>query len=245
MQFLLSYLFIAPAVIGCTIAMGLFSLAASLLGADENKLHNIAQTWSRILLKLSFIRTEVVGLEKLDTSRNYVLVANHASYMDTPVVVGNIPLQFRFFAKLGLFSIPLIGTHLGRSGHFPVDRGNPRASLKSMSDGAKAIAERNVSVLVFPEGGRSLDHLKEFKEGAAYIAIKAGVPAVPVALIGTREILRMHTSQVHPGLARIIIGDPIDTSQMTIKDRDQLTAALHAKIAEALGEQIVTKQAAC
>jgi 1-acyl-sn-glycerol-3-phosphate acyltransferase len=245
MQFLLSYLFIAPAVIGCTIAMGLFSLAASLLGADENKLHNIAQTWSRILLKLSFIRTEVVGLEKLDTSRNYVLVANHASYMDTPVVVGNIPLQFRFFAKLGLFSIPLLGTHLGRSGHFPVDRGNPRASLKSMSDGAKAIAERNVSVLVFPEGGRSLDHLKEFKEGAAYIAIKAGVPAVPVALIGTREILRMHTSQVHPGLARIIIGDPIDTSQMTIKDRDQLTARLHAKIAEALGEQIVTKQAAC
>jgi 1-acyl-sn-glycerol-3-phosphate acyltransferase len=245
MEFLLSYLFIAPAVIGCTIAMGIFSLAASLLGASENRLHNIAQSWSRILLKLSFIRSEVVGLEKLDIHRNYVLVANHASYMDTPVVVANIPLQFRFFAKLGLFSIPLLGTHLGRSGHFPVDRGNPRASLKSMSDGAKAIAERNVSVLVFPEGGRSLDRLQEFKEGAAYIAIKAGVPAVPVALIGTREILRMHTTRVHPGLARIVIGDPIDTSHMTIKDRDQLTATLHAKIAEALGEQTMTTQTTC
>jgi 1-acyl-sn-glycerol-3-phosphate acyltransferase len=242
MQFLLSYLFIAPAVIGCTITMGIFSLAASLFGAHENALHKIARTWSRILLKLSFIQTEVVGLEKLDTKRNYVLVANHASYMDTPVVVANIPLQFRFFAKLSLFSIPLLGTHLGRSGHFPVDRGNPRASLKSMSDGAKAIAERNVSVLVFPEGGRSLDHLQEFKEGAAYIAIKAGVPAVPVAIIGTREILRMHTSRVRPGSALIIIGDPIDTSHMTIKDRDQLTATLHTKIAEALGEQRVTAQ---
>jgi 1-acyl-sn-glycerol-3-phosphate acyltransferase len=244
MEFLLSYFFIATAVVGCTIAMGIFSLAESLLGADENKLHNIAQTWSRILLKLSFIHTEVVGLEKLDINRNYVLVANHASYMDTPVVVANIPLQFRFFAKLGLFSIPLLGTHLGRSGHFPVDRGNPRASLKSMSDGAKAIADRHVSVLVFPEGGRSIEHLQEFKEGAAYIAIKAGVPAVPVAIIGTREILRMHTTRVRPGLARIIIGDPIDTSHMTIKDRDQLTATLHDRIAEALNEQPVTPNVA-
>jgi 1-acyl-sn-glycerol-3-phosphate acyltransferase len=239
MGFLLAYLFIAPAVIGCTIAMGIFSLIASLCGAHENTLHNIAQTWSRILLKLSFIRTEVTGLEKLDPNRAYVLVANHQSYMDTPVIVANIPLQFRFFAKLGLFSIPLLGTHLGRAGHFPVDRGNPRASLKSMSDGAKAVAERNVSVLVFPEGGRSLDHLQEFREGAAYIAIKSGVPVVPVALIGTREILRMHTSRVRPGLARLVICDPIETSHMTIKDRDQLTATLHSKIAEVLGEQPV------
>jgi 1-acyl-sn-glycerol-3-phosphate acyltransferase len=239
MQFLLSYLFIAPAVIGCTIAMGIFSLLASLLGAHENTLHHIAQAWSRILLKLSFIHTEVTGLEKLDPHRAYVLVANHQSYMDTPVVSANIPIQFRFFAKRGLFSIPLLGTHLGRAGHFPVDRGNPRASLKSMSDGAKAVAGRNVSVLVFPEGGRSLDHLQDFKEGAAYIAIKAGVPAVPIAIIGTREILRMHTTRVRPGLARLVIGDPIDTSHMTIKDRDQLTALLHDKIAEALNEQPV------
>ena len=244
MGFLLSYFFIAPAVVGCTIAMGIFSLTASLLGAHEDTLHHIAQAWSRVLLKLSFIRTEVTGLEKLDPSRNYVLVANHQSYMDTPVVSANIPIQFRFFAKRGLFSIPLLGTHLGRAGHFPVDRGNPRASLKSMSDGAKAIAERKVSVLVFPEGGRSLDHLKDFKEGAAYIAIKAGVPAVPVAIIGTREILRMHTSRVHPGVAKLIIGDPIDTSHMTIKDRDQLTAALHSKIAEALNQNTATEQPA-
>jgi 1-acyl-sn-glycerol-3-phosphate acyltransferase len=236
MGFLFAYLFIAPAVIGCTVAMGIFSLAASLLGAHENTLHHIAQIWSKILLKLSFIRTEVIGIEKLDPKRAYVLVANHQSYMDTPVIAANLPIQFRFFAKLGLFSIPLLGTHLGRAGHFPVDRGNPRASLKSMSDGAKAVAERNVSVLVFPEGGRSLDRLQEFKEGAAYIAIKAGVPAVPVALLGTREILRMHTRRVRPGLAKLIICDPIETSGMTIKDRDRLTALLHEKIAEALNE---------
>jgi 1-acyl-sn-glycerol-3-phosphate acyltransferase len=245
MQFLLAYFFIAPAVIVCTVAMGILSLAASLLGAHENTLHHFAQVWSRILLRVSFIRTEVTGAEKLDPHRAYVLVANHQSYMDTPVISANIPIQFRFFAKRGLFSIPLLGTHLGRAGHFPVDRGNPRASLKSMSDGAKAVAERNISVLVFPEGGRSPDHLQEFKEGAAYIAIKAGVPAVPIAILGTREILRMHTTRVRPGLAKVVIGDPIDTSQMTIKDRDQLTATLHSKIAEALGESPVSAPSAC
>jgi 1-acyl-sn-glycerol-3-phosphate acyltransferase len=244
MQFLLAYLFIAPAVIGCTVAMGIFSLAASICGAHENTLHRIARAWSKILLNLSFIRSEVSGLEKLDLSRNYVFVSNHASYMDTPVLMANLPLQFRFLAKLDLFSIPLLGTHLGRAGHFPVDRGNPRASLKTMTDAAKSIAERNVSVLIFPEGGRSLDHLREFQEGAAYIAIKAGVPVVPVALEGTRQILRMHTTRVRPGLARLLIGDPIDTSHMTIKDRDRLTATLHARIAEALNEQPVAAHSA-
>jgi 1-acyl-sn-glycerol-3-phosphate acyltransferase len=114
-----------------------------------------------------------------------------------------------------------------------------------MAEGAKAIAARNVSVLLFPEGGRSPDHLREFKEGAAYIAIKAGVPAVPLAILGTREILRMHSTRVRPGLAKLIVGDPIDTSNMTIRDRDRLTAALHDQIAEMLGEPAVAGRAAC
>ncbi len=238
MQFLLAYLIIAPVVIFSTIAMGILSLSSSLLRSPENRLHEIARTWSRILLKGSFIQTKTIGLEKLDPHRNYVLVANHSSYMDTPVIVASIPLQFRFFAKRELFSIPLLGTHLGRSGHFPVDRDNVRASLKSMSEGAKAIASKNVSVLLFPEGGRSLDHLQEFKEGAAYIAIKAGVPIVPIAIVGTRQILRMHTSQVRPGLAKIVIGDPIETAAMTIQDRERLTVELHTRIAEMLGESV-------
>ena len=236
MQFLLAYLIIAPVVIFSTVAMGILSLSSSLLGSHENRLHEIARTWSRILLRCSLIRTENIGLEKLNPQRNYVMVANHSSYMDTPVIVAAIPLQFRFLAKRELFSIPLLGTHLGRSGHFPVERDNVRASLKSMSEAAKAIVLRNVSVLVFPEGGRSLEHLQDFKEGAAYIAIKAGVPIVPIAIIGTRNILRMHTSQVRPGLAKVVVGDPIETTHLTIQDRQRLTTELHDRIAEMLGE---------
>ena len=103
----------------------------------------------------------------------------------------SLPQQFRFFAKKGLFSIPFLGTHLRRAGHMPVDRSNARASLKSMMEAARIISDRGVSVLNFPEGGRSAEGLREFKEGPAYIAIKAGVPVVPVAIVGMRELLPM------------------------------------------------------
>lgn len=240
MQFLLAYLFIAPTVIGCTLALTVCSLAASTFGADENTIHKIARFWSRMLLRLSMVRTEVIGLEKLDPHRSYILVANHQSYIDTPLVVAHLPLQFRFLAKLSLFSLPLFGAHLVRAGQFPVDRGNPRASLKTMSDAAKAISQRGVSLLIFPEGTRSPDSLQAFKDGAAYLAIKSGVPAVPVAIVGTRQILSMNSSRFRPGPTRLIVGDPIETAHMTIKDRDQLTAALHDAIAAVLGEPAST-----
>ena len=106
---------------------------------------------------------------------------------------GRASVNFRFMAKKGLFKIPFLGTHLQRAGHIPVPREDPRASIRALSQAAKIINERHISVLIFPEGGRSENgELQEFKEGAAYIAIKAGIPVVPVALCGTRAILPMH-----------------------------------------------------
>jgi 1-acyl-sn-glycerol-3-phosphate acyltransferase len=233
---LLSYLFIAPAIVASTIAFGLVSLVLSLCGARENRLHEIARMWARWLLRLSFVQVEIDGLEKLDPARNYVLVSNHASYMDTPVVIASLPLQFRFFAKLGLFQIPLLGTHLGRAGHFPVDRGNARASLKSMSSAAGAIALRSVSVLLFPEGGRSETGLREFKEGAAYIAIKSGVPILPIGIVGTRQVLPMHSLGVRPGLVRLRIGDVIETKDLTLAARHELSERARREVGALIGE---------
>jgi 1-acyl-sn-glycerol-3-phosphate acyltransferase len=241
MQVLVSYLYIAPVIFAWTAIMGVISLMYSLLGASEDRLHRFAQFWSHMMLRFVFIRTEVSGLENLDPNQNYVFVANHASYFDTPVLIAGVPFQIRFFAKLGLFSIPLLGTHLGRAGHFPVDFDSVRASLKSMSQGARAIADKHVSVVIFPEGGRSLEHLEDFKEGAAYIAIKSAVPVVPVAIIGTREILKMHTTVARPGKVKLIIGRPIETSHLKIQDRDHLTATLRAQIAEMLGEPVTQR----
>src|SRR5450759_557542 len=126
------------------------------------------------------MQVEVEGLEKIVPCRGYVIASNHLSLMDTPLVLAHIPLQFRFLAKKGLFRIPFIGGHLRRAGHVAIPREDPRGSLKAMSEAARIIKERGVSVLVFPEGGRSVGPMREFREGAAYIAIKAGVPVIPV-----------------------------------------------------------------
>ncbi|HUP04626.1 MAG TPA: lysophospholipid acyltransferase family protein [Bryobacteraceae bacterium] len=231
MSFLRSLLFSTPLIALSTIFMGALSLGASFVDGSGRLQHSIARVWARMLLAVSFIRVSVEGLEKLDSNGRYVFVGNHASYMDIPAILANLPFQFRFFAKKGLFGIPFLGTHLRRAGHFEVDRSSAKASLKSMSAGARLISERGVSVLLFPEGGRSPDGLREFKEGAAYIAIKAGVPAVPVVLVGMRELLPMGSIHLRSGNVKLLIGDPIPVDGLSVADRGDLTQRLYQVIA--------------
>jgi len=239
-----SLLITDPIIILATIVMGSLSLFASLFDSAGRLQHQISRVWSRMLLKVSGVKMRIQGLEKIDPKMAYVFVANHRSLMDTPVVLAHIPVQFRFLAKKGLFLIPILGTHLRRAGHLPVVKDDPRASLKSMSDAAKIVRERRVSVLLFPEGGRSLDGLRDFKEGAAYIAIKAGVPAVPIAMTGTREVLPMGSMQIMSGIVELRIGDPISTTNLTLKDRTALTQVLHDRVADLLGVSTTEPQKA-
>ena len=230
-----AYLLIDPLIVVTTLAFGVASMLASTFDKRGRTQHAIARLWARILLAVSGARIRVEGLEKLEKDAAYVLVANHSSYMDTPVVL-QIPLQIRFFAKRGLFRIPLLGGHLRRAGHLPVVRENPRASLKSLTEGARLVRERGVSVVLFPEGGRSPDGLREFKEGAAYLAIKAGVPAVPIGIIGTRQVLPMGSFHVRPHAVTVRIGDPISTEGMKLDARGALSQTLRRKVAELIRE---------
>jgi 1-acyl-sn-glycerol-3-phosphate acyltransferase len=229
-------LFSIPAIAIATIVMAMISITCSLWDKVGYAQHGVARIWSRLLMAMGFVRCRAFGTEKLDPARSYVLVSNHASYMDTPAIVSSLPLQFRFFAKKGLFSIPFLGWHLARAGHIPVIRGDARASLKNMSEGAKLMRERNISLLLFPEGGRTPVGMRPFKEGAAYIAIKAGVPVVPIGLVHTREVLPMHTLVIRPGTVEVHVGDPIPTSGMTLRDRGRLNELLQERVAELAGE---------
>lgn len=220
----------APLIVLATAVMGTLSWLASLADASGNLAHRIARLWSRILIRVSGLRVTVEGLEKIDSNRNYVIASNHLSLMDTPLVLAYLPLQFRFLAKRSLFRVPFIGGHLKRAGHVAIPREDARGSLKAMAEAARMIREKGVSALVFPEGGRSMGQLQEFKEGAAYIAIKAGVPLVPVAIQGTLEVLPMGSVTVRPGRVRMQIGDPIPTIGMGLQDRAVLTTELRAQI---------------
>jgi 1-acyl-sn-glycerol-3-phosphate acyltransferase len=231
MAFVWSLLFVDPLIVLSTILCGSVSIVVSFFDKTGRTGIAIARVWGRSLLKITGVRVTAEGLDKIDPNGAYVFASNHLSYMDTPVVLSTIPAQFRFMAKQGLFQIPFLGTHLTQAGHIPVPREDPRAAVKSLTRAAEAIRERGVSVLIFPEGGRSMDgELQPFKEGAAYIAIKAGVPVVPVTLIGTREILAMGSATFRRGPVTLRIGDPIPTHGLTMRDREELTECVRKRI---------------
>jgi 1-acyl-sn-glycerol-3-phosphate acyltransferase len=232
MSFLRSLLISTPLIALSTIVLGTLSVLASLFDGTGDTQHHLARLWGKSLLAFGFVRVRTEGIEKLAPAATYVFVSNHSSYMDIPVILSELPFQFRFFAKKGLFKIPFLGTHLKRAGHLPVDRSNPRSSLKSMTEGARIIAQRRTSVLLFPEGGRNPKGLREFKEGAAYIAIKAGVPVVPMALVGMREVLPMGSVHIRSRRVELRIGDPIPTDGMKPADREDLNRRLYQEVSD-------------
>lgn len=224
-----------PAIILATIFFGSISLAVSFFDATGRVQIRVARAWARTLLRVSGVRVRVEGLEHIDPNGSYVFVSNHLSYMDTPVALANIPVQFRFLAKRGLFQIPFLGTHLSRAGHIPVPREDPRAAVKTMQIAAETIRRKKISLLIFPEGGRSHDGvLQRFKEGGVYIAIRAAVPVVPMVILGTREVLPYGGGAPQGGLVTLRILEPIETSGFELKDRSVLTERLRNLIASEL-----------
>jgi 1-acyl-sn-glycerol-3-phosphate acyltransferase len=231
-----SLVFVDPLIIFSTFFFGLISLAASPFDRTGGFMIRTARVWARTLLAIAGVKVTVEGLEKLTPGASYVFASNHLSYMDTPVILTHIPADFRFMAKQGLFKIPLLGTHLTQAGHIPVPREDPRAAVKTMTQAAESIRSRHISILIFPEGGRSHDGvLKPFKDGAAYIAIKAGVPVVPLAISGTREILAMHSATFHRGQVTLRIGNPIPTNGLTLHDRRSVTEEARCAVMSHLG----------
>ena len=226
----------APLIILATVICGTVSLAASLADSSGRAAHLVARFWARLLLAISGVKVRVEGLEHISPAGAYVFVSNHLSLMDTPVVLSHIPVQFRFLAKRSLYKVPFIGYHLSRAGHIPVEREDPRASLRTLAEAARLVRERGVSLLVFPEGSRSQGELGEFKEGAAYLAIRAGVPAVPVGIIGTRAVLPTGSATVRSATVTLRIGRPITTAELRPHDHRRLTALLRERVAELTGE---------
>ncbi len=229
---------VLPLIVLSTAGFGIVSAVIAIFGRRTASLQiAVARAWAKSLVIIAGVRLEVEGLERLHAKGPYVFTANHVSYVDTPVILAAIPVQFRFLAKEELFKFPwlFIGWHLKTAGHIAVPLDNPRAAVRTLTQTAKLIESDATSVLFFAEGGRSADgSLSEFKEGAAYIAIKAGAPLVPVALIGPRDILPMGSIQVRPGTVRVRVGEPIPTRGHTIKDRGNLTERAREELAAML-----------
>jgi 1-acyl-sn-glycerol-3-phosphate acyltransferase len=226
-----SYIIWDPLIWLYTIVLGSLSLLSSLFDGDGTIQHGFARLWSRMILGTIGAPVTVEGLDKIDTSTAHVYVVNHLSALDIPVLYLYLPFQFRILAKRELFHYPFMGWHLRRSGQIPVDLENPKKSIRSLHGAVDAI-KTNMSLVIFPEGGRSeTGQLQPFMGGAFFAAIKAQTEVVPMALIGTYEMLKMNTWHIKPRPLRLLVGRPIATAGLTVRDTETLTAKARDAVA--------------
>lgn len=212
------------------------AVLTSVFSPDNRWQRFMARSWGRLTLFIAGATVHVHGESNLEPGVNYVVAANHLSLMDTPLLVGHLPIPFKFLAKRELLKTPFIGWYLRRYSHLTVDRKSIRSSLESMNECARLIRERHLSVLIFPEGTRGPGSLQPFKDGAAYLAIQSGVPVVPVAIWGTNELLAAKSSHFKAARVDMMIGKPITVGGLTLKDRAALTAQLQSRVAALIAE---------
>ena len=225
-----SYLFFDPLIWLYTLVMGIGSLIAGIFSAKA--MHCFARGWSWLIMKTIFSPVSVTGLDKIDISKPHIYAANHASALDIPVLYVNLPFQFRIAFKKELLSYPVIGWQLKRSGQICVDQQNPARSISSIRAGLKGLKE-GMPLVIFPEGGRTPDgEIKPFLPGAFFLAIKAEVDIVPVALVGTYELLPMDTYHIKSRPLEMRVGEPISTAGLTMRDMEALSARVQKALEE-------------
>jgi len=197
-----------PAISVYTLVLGAASIVSSLFDRTGHFAHRCARAWSWLILKTTGVRVTVEGLERITPGTTYVFVSNHQSIYDIPVIFSSLPYQLRIIAKASLARFPVLGWHLKRGGHLFVDRRHPDPAgiLKRW----RALVSEGLSLIIFAEGTRSADgKVARFKGGSFLLAIQAGLPIVPVAVEGTRQVMKKGRLRTEPGDVTLIIHDPI------------------------------------
>ena len=225
--------FLIPAISLYTIVLGTISVLSTLFDRSGDFGHACARAWSRLILWTTGVRVRVEGLERLDPARSYVFAANHQSIYDIPIVFASLPFQLRIIAKASLGRIPFMGWHLQRTGHVLVDRSKAGAgTVKKM---ARLVAKGH-SLIVFPEGTRSADGaVAPFKGGSFVIALEAGLPIVPISIVGSRHVMRKSELMVRPATVSLVVHDPIETSGQARNAARNVAASVREVVAAAAG----------
>ena len=223
LSLLRSFFFIDPLIWAYTLVLGSLSLLSSFFDKNGRIQHRFARLWSQLIMKTIFSPVTVTGLEQIDTSVAKVYAVNHASALDIPVLYVNLPFQFRILFKSELLSYPFIGWHLTRSGQVCINQQNPTSSVGNIKSAVKSL-RAGMPLVVFPEGGRTPDgEIKPFMPGAFFLAIRAQVDIVPVALIGTFDLLPMNTYHIKCRPLEMRVGKPIATAGRSLRDMDAIS----------------------
>ena len=201
-------LWLIPAIAVYTIVLGVASITSSVFDRRGYFAHRCARAWSWLILATTGVEVTVRGLERVVPGQTYVFVANHQSIYDIPCLFWSIPFQLRIIAKESLGRFPILGPHLKRTGHLLVDRKHPdRAGIFGW---ASRLTAHGLSLIIFPEGTRSRDgFLGKFKGGSIMLAMQAGLPLVPISVVGSRHVMKKGELTTRPGRVTVIVHPPI------------------------------------
>ncbi len=218
-----SYLILDPLIWLYTLVLGILARPGGLFDRNGRRLHWFSRAWSRLIMKTILSRVKVTGLDRIDTSKPHVYAVNHASAMDIPVLYVNLPFQFRIVFKKELLAYPIVGWQLKRSGQVCIDQQKPTNSIAAIRSAVKSL-QAGMPLVIYPEGGRTPDgEIKPFLPGAFFLAIKAQVDIVPVALVGTYELLPMNTYHIKCRPLEMRVGEPISTVGLTRRDSEAVS----------------------
>lgn len=203
--------------------------------------HKYRKTWGNLICLLSGLRKQTTFEQPLNTERNYIIVANHCSYLDIVSTSCGLPLYFNYMAKYELSKIPLFGRFF-KTLDIAVNRKNRKQAVESFHEADRRIKE-NTSILIFPEGGitKESPKLSRFKPGAFKLAIQNQVPILPVTLLDNYK--RLPDGNVlggTPGKMRMIVHRPIEVVNLKPEDEGELKQKVYCIIEKALAEHGIT-----
>ena len=212
---------------------GILGIPYTLMVGDISLLYRVAMWIVRTGIRASGIQVEVTGREHLPVGQSCIYMCNHVSNLDPPVIIPNLPGRSSVLLKKQLMSIPILGTAMRMAKFVPVERGSRRDAAKASVEAAAEALRAGLSILVFPEGTRSIDgRLASFKKGPFFLAQQTGAPIVPIAISGTERMMGKGSMWITPGIARVQMLAAIDSRSFA--SREQLMAAVHDALAKAL-----------
>lgn len=206
-----------------TLVCGTLAMLAALVDWGKRTSWIYSGLWGRWILWSTGLRVTVKGAERLDKSRRYIYMGNHTSLLDIPIAVACLPGSIAFMAKRELFKIPFFGWSLRALGCIPVDRSNRMRAAETVALALKRLRKTTTNMALYPEGTRTRDgKLLPFKGGGFQLAIRSGLPVVPVVTRGAFDALRPGAQRLTSVPISLTIGEPIETSGLKDDDRKEL-----------------------
>jgi 1-acyl-sn-glycerol-3-phosphate acyltransferase len=214
-----------------TIVLGPIAALLAVATRSGRPIDVLGRLWCRLIVWTCGIRVELRGLQHLRPGQSFVLISNHLSNFDIWCTLATLPCTLRFVAKKELLRVPVFGQALAVSDHILIDRQNPEAAIDTIN-AAVARSPRGVCILFYAEGTRSPDgEVHAFKKGGVTLALRAGLPIIPVSISGTRKFLPKGCAVIRPGgRVRIVLDAPIETETLTLEDRDELNERVRRRV---------------